>query len=71
MKMKTIGLGLVAIIGTIILLGYPIVISTFFLWEGLEILKIILYLVTAYAFVRLIIWLISRFMRMIRGKSSS
>lgn len=34
MKMKTIGLGIIAVIGTIILLGYPIILSTFFVTES-------------------------------------
>ena len=70
MKMKAIGLGVVAVVGTVVLLGYPIILSTFFVTESGTKLGgfwfIILSVVTVYAFVRLIIWLISQFVRMIR-----
>lgn len=71
MKMKTIGLGVVAVVGTVILLGYPVILSTLFVTESGTKLGgfwfITLSIVTVYAVVRLIIWLISQFVRMIRG----
>lgn len=70
MKMKTIGLGILTLFLGVLLFGYPIIISTFFVTEtGTKlggVWFIILSVVTVYAFVRLIIWLVSRFVKMIR-----
>ena len=66
--LKTIGLGILTVILTILLLGYPIIISTFFLYETRFIIRIGLYIATGITIVSLIGLLISYIVKAIKNK---
>ena len=72
MKMKTIGLGILTLFLGVLLFGYPIILSTFFVTESGTKLGglwfIILSIVTLYAFIRLILWVIQRVVRKTRRR---
>lgn len=66
--LKTISLGILAIILTIFLLGYPIIISTFLLYEVRFIIRVGLYIVIGIAIVSLVGLLISHIIQAIKNK---
>lgn len=67
--LQTIGLGILAVILTIFLLGYPIIISTFFLYEARFIIRVGLYIATGVTIVSLIGLLISHIIKAIKNKT--
>jgi len=67
-KIKTIGLWILAVLGTIVLLGYPIIISSFGLEWSRIIIRIGLYIATGVTAIGLVWLVVSRIVKAIKNK---